>query len=221
MPHVSILAPTSTGACAGSGLFDLPLSGSATSGPTVPAQTALARAVFRRRRRRRSPTRPESGRCGRTSSRCRGRRRSRPAWQQARDPSMIRTCDPQFRKLVLYPAELWVQREGTLPAERGSFQPVTLPPPALPARLVPHDRSGVRPDSRRRCCACEHCATPATSGNGSCHRLRASSRYSASGLTPMSEATCRQRPRGGNELSLSVSQASTRSATVLSDSISA
>ncbi len=53
------------------------------------------------------------------------------------------------------------------------------------------------------------------------HRLRASSRYSASGVTPMSEATWRRRPRGGNKPPLRVSQASSRSATVLSDSVSA
>ena len=48
----------------------------------------------------------------------------------------IRTSDPQFRKLMLYPAELWSQEQLVMQLgfpERGGFEP---PDPGLPGQLL-------------------------------------------------------------------------------------
>ena len=42
------------------------------------------------------------------------------------DPGRIRTCDPRFRKPVLYPAELRSHASGLMPARAACRQPAPM-----------------------------------------------------------------------------------------------
>ena len=58
----------------------------------------------------------------------------------------IRTSDPQFRKLMLYPAELWSQNKKT---EKGGFEP---PDPGLAGQLLSRepDSASLAPLHRKK-----------------------------------------------------------------------